>query len=117
MPQVKKAETLPEIRRVCRPMPLTGDALATFFVETDSARDPHQHTRRRLSDALDMGEDVHLLFYGHRGCGKSTELNKFISEHNDRFFTVNFSVHREMSPVAVRAEDLVLIIADRVLKA
>jgi len=64
-----------------------------------------------------MGEDVHLLFYGHRGCGKSTELNKFISEHNDRFFTVNFSVHREMNPVAVRAEDLVLIIADRVLKA
>ena len=117
MVQPQKAETLPEIRRICRPLPLTGDQLTAFFVETDQARDPHQHTRRRLLDALDMGEDVHLLFYGHRGCGKSTELNKFISEQKDRFFTVTFSVHREMSPVAVRAEDLVLIIADRVLEA
>ena len=98
-------------------MPLSGEELAAFFVETDLARDPHQHTRRRLSDALDMGEDIHLLFYGHRGCGKSTELNKFISERKDRFFTVTFSVHHEMSPVAVLAEDLVLIIADKVLEA
>ena len=112
-----KAQNLADIRRVCRPMPLKGDELDIFFVETDKARDPYQHTRRRLSDALDMGDNIRLLFYGHRGCGKSTELNKFISERSERFFTVSFSVLQEMSPVAVRAEDLVLIIADRVLTA
>ncbi len=117
MATIEKAKTLREIRRICRPMPLKGDELEAFFVETDSARDPHQRTRQLLYDALDMGEDIRLLFYGHRGCGKSTELNKFISERTDMFFTVTFSVLREMSPVAVRAEDLILIIADRVLNA
>ncbi len=117
MSVLKKAENLQQIRKVCRPTPLKGEELDHFFVETDQGRDPYQRTRERLSAALEMDEDVHLLFYGHRGCGKSTELNKFIAEQGGLYLPVNFSVHQEMSPVAIRAEDLVLVIADRVLNA
>lgn len=118
MNPIHKARTLADIRRVCRPTPLSGpEELDSFFVETDPARDRHQKTRRRLSNALDVEGPVRLLFYGHRGCGKSTELNKFLAEQGGRFLPVTFSVHQEMSPIAVRAEDLVLIIADRVLNA
>jgi len=67
--QPRKARNLEEIRRVCRPLPLTGKQLDLFFVETDSARDPHQATRQRIKDALNMGADIRLLFYGHRGSG------------------------------------------------
>ena len=112
----KKAENIADIRRVCRPNPLTGEALNAFFVETDIARDPHQHTRQRIKDTLEMQSESRILFYGHRGCGKSTELNKLVAELGDRYFTVNFSVHDEMSPVAVRAEDLVLVVTHRVLQ-
>lgn len=112
----KKAETIADIRRVCRPSPLEGEALKNFFVETDSARDPYQHTRQRIKDILEIRSESRILFYGHRGCGKSTELNKLVSEIGDRYFTVNFSVQDEMSPVAIRAEDLILVIMHRVLK-
>jgi len=113
--QPSKARNLEEIRRVCRPLPLTGKQLDLFFVDTDSARDPHQATRQRIKDALNMGADTRLLFYGHRGCGKSTELNKLLAELGDRVFPVTFSVHEEMSPIAVRADDLILVITERVL--
>ena len=113
----QKASSLEELRRVCRPMPLTGKQLEVFFVETDLARDPHQETRRRIKGALEGGETPRVLFYGHRGCGKSTELNKLLAELGDRVFPVTFSAHDEMSPIAVRAEDLVLVVAERVLNA
>jgi len=38
----RKAETLEEVRKVCRPMPLKGEQLSHFFVETDSARKQQQ---------------------------------------------------------------------------
>ncbi|MCP4353399.1 MAG: hypothetical protein GY795_48740 [Desulfobacterales bacterium] len=115
MTEPKKAETLQEIRRVCRPMPLTGKELEKFFVETDSARDPNQNTRQRIKETLNVMPDARILFYGHRGCGKSTELNKLITELGDKFFPVSFSIEKEMNLIAVRAEDLILIIAGRIL--
>ena len=112
---VSKAKTLEDIRRVCRPMPLKGEELDVFFVETDEARDPYQNTRVRIAETLDSQEDARILFYGHRGCGKSTEINKLLSELGDKFLPVTFSVSDEMSPIAIRAEDLILVIAERVL--
>ena len=109
----EKASTLEAIRRLCKPQPLEGESLR-YFVETDSARDPHQKTRQRISDALHLSEDVRILFYGHRGCGKSTELNKLLEENREDFLPVKFDVRKEMPPVSVRAEDLILVILERV---
>ena len=110
-------EKLEKIRRRCRPQPLEGDSLKNFFRETDKSRDVRQNTRQRLWNTLNEGDDVRLLFCGHMGCGKSTELNKFLSEHQDDFFPVKFSVHKEMSPVNIRAEDLLLVMAGRAITA
>jgi hypothetical protein len=85
-----------------------------YFIETDRARDPHQDTRRRITQALQASDDVRILFYGHRGCGKSTELNKLLEENRDEFLPVKFDVRKEMPPVSVRAEDLILVIMERV---
>ncbi len=114
--KLEKAETLAQIRKVCRPLPLSGRELESFFVETDCARDPNQHTRQRISETLEAIPDARILFYGHRGCGKSTELNKLLSEISGRFETVSFSVMDEMNLVSARAEDLILVITARILK-
>ncbi len=113
----KPADVLKQIKRVCTPKPLEGDNLKKFFVETDASRDPHQKTRERMSDALQEGQYVRLLFCGHRGCGKSTELNKFLAEHTGEYLTVQFSVQKEMAPVSINAEDLLLVMTERALKA
>ncbi len=75
--QISKAATPEEIRRLCGPQPLEGEMMR-YFMETDDARDPHQNTRQLLSQALESQKDERILFYGHRGCGKSTELVKRI---------------------------------------
>lgn len=116
MALLEKAKTVKDIRRVCKPVPLKGETLDAYFVETDLARDPHQNTRKKILEVLEADEIVRMLFYGHRGCGKSTELNKFLSEHGDGFFPVTFSVLDEMTPPAACAEDLVLVITQNVLR-
>ncbi|NQU36503.1 MAG: ATP-binding protein, partial [Actinobacteria bacterium] len=114
-----KAQTLEDIRRVCKPLPLAGNELGAdgYFIETDRARDPNQDTRQRLADALSENAPARVLFYGHRGCGKSTVLNKFVAEEGPAFLPVQFSVEDEMTPSNARAEDLLLVIAERVLSA
>ena len=114
-PKLKKAKTLDEIHQFCRPMPLKADELEAFFIETDSARNSHQHPRERIKKVLKTIPNARSLFYGHRGCGKSTELSKLTKEIQDSFFTVSFSIMEEMNLNAVRAEDLILIIAGRIL--
>lgn len=113
---IAKATTIEELRKVCKPTPLEGEALARFFVETNAARDPHQEPRKRLRMGLDAANPARLLFYGHRGCGKSTELNKFLEENKNDFLPVKFSVFDTMTPNNVLAEDLMLVIAEQVLK-
>ena len=90
-------------------MPLEGSQLQSFFVETDEARDPNQCTRERIKMALKT-DPARILFYGHPGSGKSTELNKFLSEHEEDYLPVKFSVTTAMTPSNVLAEDLILVI-------
>ncbi len=116
MSAFQKAQNLQEIRVVCRPEPLAGDQLDAFFVETDLARDPNQRTREQLMAALDVEKDMRLLFYGHGGCGKSTELNMLKKELGNRFLIVGFSALDEMNYISARAEDLILVITERILK-
>lgn len=111
-----KAKTLRELRRVCRPCPLAPEQIEEFFVETDEARNPHQRTRSLIAECLQEREDARILFYGHRGCGKSTEINKLLSELDGRFMAVQFSVEEHMNMSAARAEDLLLLICERVLQ-
>lgn len=110
----RKATTIDELRRVCRPEPLSGKALEVFFVETGKARDPHRETRKNIEQALE-DEFASVLLYGHPGSGKSTELNKFLAERDHLFLPVQFSVLDETPPAHARAEDLILVVIERLL--
>lgn len=112
----QKANTIEMLRKVCKPLPLKGKELDAFFIETCDGRDPNRDARQNLWVSLE-NNPVRLLFYGHMGCGKSTELNKFLDEHKDDLFPVKFSVLDTMTPSNVRTDDLILVITEQVLKA
>lgn len=91
--------------------PLQGRDLVDFYV----ARPRGQIEPMRIF-LEDQREPVKILFTGHRGSGKSTELNKLISALGARFFTVQFSVRRVLDPLDVTYTDLLLSMAIRLFR-
>lgn len=106
------AHTLDEIRENCSPKPLTKENLSSFFVATDDARDERSNLRQRLADLLNRQDTTkRLLVYGHRGCGKSTELNQLKEDLGDRWFIVSLSILDFTNGIGIKAEDILLAVA------
>ena len=103
------AKTLPQVlNNFMHNEPLQGRALAEFYV----ARPKGQIEPMRIF-LEDQNEPVKILFTGHRGSGKSTELNKLTSLLSSKFLTVQFSVRRVLDPLNVTYTDLLLSMAIR----
>jgi hypothetical protein len=89
--RIKKASTLKDVYFVFDPVRdlSTEEELANLYVDRNS------HVRDQitlsLEGDLERQRPVHLLFTGHRGSGKSTEINKLCSELDDKFFIVKVS--------------------------
>jgi hypothetical protein len=57
-----------------------------------------------------------LLFIGHRGNGKSTELSKLANELTDRFITIGFDVLELTGRPNLEYEDLMLTLLTRITR-
>ena len=86
-----KAATLKDIYYLFDPVRYLSkpDELEHLYVDRKSG------ARKRISLALDTDVEkekpVHLLFTGHRGSGKSTEINKLCLDLEGKFFIVKVS--------------------------
>src|SRR5882757_4684625 len=107
--QFKPATKLSDIRDLCNPRPLEGEELNTLYVETDAARDPETGVRQSIKSVLDRAvAGKRILVYGHRGCGKSTELARLAKELNGGWLCINFSIQTETNIYGLRAERILL---------
>ncbi len=108
--------TLDELKRILDPKPLRPSELDDLFVETDDARDPEVSRRDEIAENLSAGPAAKVLLAGHGGTGKSTELVKFRSEHEDRFTFAELSIIADGDPATVNVEGLLVLIAEAVLR-
>lgn len=114
---------LREVRRRLRLGALSREEIEqkNWFVETHTARCERLDVRVTMAEQLRAAYaeniDVSLLFYGHGGTGKSTELAKLSSELGDKFLIVRFSIKDHLDLVSFDANDLLLVIAEQALQA
>ncbi|PSN13844.1 hypothetical protein C7293_14180 [filamentous cyanobacterium CCT1] len=73
----ERATTLKQAFQVCDLGALTGAAIDHYYVDLSAVRSAQSITSvsQRL-DFLNPGQPAAVLFTGHRGCGKSTELQR-----------------------------------------
>ncbi len=88
--------------------PLSGPQLELYYV----GREPNPVDRIRpiLLRAPDSPDKI--LFTGHRGCGKSTELNRLLADPQiqEAFLVVPLSLADVLDPLDLRYVDLVIAI-------
>jgi len=88
---LKKASTLKEVHALFDPVRYlsTPAELEYFYVDRKSYI--RKEIMTLLDESLDSKRAAHLFFTGHRGSGKSTEINKLRLDLEDKFFVVPIS--------------------------
>lgn len=109
---IKPATTLGEVSLIdTKPL---RDENWSQYVPTDAARGASdvQKLISRLQDAADSEVPCHILFAGHSGCGKSTELERVRHEIAQRYLVRSVSVVQRYSLHTFNYKLLLFLIAD-----
>ncbi|HJW86603.1 MAG TPA: hypothetical protein VJ440_08215, partial [Candidatus Brocadiaceae bacterium] len=112
MPTLKRATKVSEIPAAFPPAPLSNDEFDTFYVPVDSERDNCLSRVSELKKKLE-GSNTKILFAGHRGSGKSTELNRLKREIESDTFFVKFSVVEELDINDINYVDLIMVMMEK----
>jgi signal recognition particle GTPase len=88
--------------------PVHVSASPAFYV--DRLDNPMQTVKTYL---LHSSHYTKILFYGHKGCGKSTELNRLseMPEINEKFFVVKYSILNVLDIIGIDYIDFLLSFA------
>jgi hypothetical protein len=110
---MKKAEDLKEIKKSFRADPLNANDIPVFFCETNAVRGGFK--RQRIVDTLldAEGDNQHILFVGHKGCGKSTELNRLQTDLQNDFLIINYSVQSELDAIHLSYIELFIVTMEK----
>jgi energy-coupling factor transporter ATP-binding protein EcfA2 len=111
----KPATDLRTAYRVCDVQPLEGDDLDRYYVQLGEAR--KSESMINVSVALDLqeaGEHSTILFTGHRGCGKSTELRLLQRNWQKQYHVIYLETDEVTDINDVEYTDLYLLVAQYV---
>ncbi|WP_373536668.1 hypothetical protein [Microcoleus sp.] len=110
-----RAKTLKEAYRACDVKPLTGEDIARYYVDLSAVR--NTVAIDDVSTDLDLqepGEFNTILFTGHRGCGKSTELKRIQSRWENEYRVIYIEFDQELDVLDAEYTDLYLLVINKV---
>ncbi|MBE7381444.1 MAG: AAA family ATPase [Leptolyngbya sp. SIO1E4] len=114
----ERATTLKQAFRVCNIGALTGADIDRYYVELDDVRSPQAiGTVSQQLDFLDPGEPTAILFTGHRGCGKSTELQKIKRRWQLQYEFIYIKATDELDINDADYKDIYLVIVKYITQA
>lgn len=110
-----RAATLRDAYRICTPEPLVGEDIERYYVDLSSVRSTKtiQNITANLQ-LLDPGEFCTLLFTGHRGCGKSTELRRIQKQLESEYYIIYLEADIELDLNDAEYTDLYLLIIKKI---
>ncbi len=106
-----RATNLKEAFRICNVDPLEGEDLNRYYVNLSSVR--KTEAIEGVSTILDFQEPEQfttILFTGHRGCGKSTELKRIQNQWKQDYRVIYLEVNEETDINDASYTDLYLIV-------
>ncbi|WP_372366319.1 P-loop NTPase fold protein [Candidatus Uabimicrobium sp. HlEnr_7] len=95
--------------------PLSGQGLKDFYVESFT-KDSIENIKTTIHITKSPTKSK-ILVIGHRGCGKSTILNKVAEELEDKYHVVSFSASDVLNMMDVESLDILLTCYIQVLKS
>ncbi len=110
-----KAINLDQVIRFFSPRtPLSGQNLLFWFVERPDS--PRGVLRAALRNAQQDHQPIKLLLVGHRGSGKSTEINKLLSELDGRYVPITVDIAVVTGRTVLSYVDLMLALATNITR-
>jgi energy-coupling factor transporter ATP-binding protein EcfA2 len=110
-----RVKTLKEAYRACDAKPLTGEKIARYYVELSAVG--NNEAIEGVSTDLDIhepGEFDTILFTGHRGCGKSTELKRIQPQSENKYRVIYREFDWERDVNDAEYTDLYLLLSKKV---
>lgn len=113
-----RAKTLKQAFRVCNLGALTGADLERYRVDLSAVRneDAIASVSREL-EFLDPGQPAAILFTGHRGCGKSTELRRLEQRWQLNYEVIYIRATDELDINDADYKDIYLVIIKYITQA
>ncbi len=110
-----RAKDLKSAYRICNVKPLEGEDLDRYYVDLSEVR--NTNAIGGVNNDLDFqesGEHTTILFTGHRGCGKSTELKRIQKKWEEDYWVIYLEANEETDINDVNYIDLYLIVIKQI---
>lgn len=114
---IEKAKKVEDLIKVFEPYPLMeNDSFEKFYVDTYAARGTNAVQRMSYGLKFSLNKDMKILFMGHRGSGKSTELFLLKKEIDDQFDVISFFIEDEVDVDNLTYIDFIFTIMSQLVK-
>jgi energy-coupling factor transporter ATP-binding protein EcfA2 len=111
MTSANLATTLKAAYRACDLSPLKGKEMERYYVDLSTVRNTKAVAKiDKILEFQEPEEFTTILFTGHRGCGKSTELRRLEEKWKHDYFIIYLEVDREIDIQDARYTDLYLVL-------
>lgn len=113
---MKKACRFEEMIQVFNPYPLQKEDYRDFYVDTGKIRSVVSASNK-IVNSLTCGQypGMKLLFMGHKGSGKSTEIVNISDKLKDKYEIITFSIAQEIEIMGIEYIDVIFVIMSQII--